>query len=64
MPTAPPCPACDSATTLELYAINRASYVNYYRCDQCGHVWVTTKDNPNKIARHITPEPRKPASGE
>jgi hypothetical protein len=28
--------------------------VNYYRCDRCGHVWTTSKDDPAKIT-HVTP---------
>ena len=64
MPATPTCPACDSATTQELSAINQSSYVNYYRCERCGHVWATAKNDPDKVTRHITLDPHKAASGQ
>lgn len=64
MPATPHCPACNSDTTGELSAVNSTSYVNYYRCDRCGHVWATAKSDPNEVTRHITLKPHKAASGQ
>jgi uncharacterized Zn finger protein len=32
------------------------SYVNYYRCSECGHVWSTPKDDPTRVT-HVTKVP-------
>ena len=53
-----PCPNCKADTPRELQASNFAT-VNYYRCDECGHVWTTDK-RTNAILEHITPlRPKK-----
>ena len=45
------CPACQTFTSPVLL---RDARVDYYRCDQCGHVWTTTKDGTATV-RHVTP---------
>jgi len=49
-----PCPNCQSSGPRHLEASSRDGYVNYYRCDGCGHVWTVTKDAAEQI-RHVTP---------
>ena len=53
MPTQP-CPACHGPTTRRLDGASEDAYVNYYRCERCGHVWTTSKDD-GSIVHHITP---------
>jgi hypothetical protein len=36
-----------------------ATQVNYYRCDKCGHVWTTKKDDSDPHT-HVTPLKPKP----
>ncbi len=36
------------------------AYVEYYRCDTCGHVWSHDKKNPDGPPNHITtPRPKR-----
>jgi len=48
-----PCPACDRRTTKILSNISPVPGVTYYRCDTCGHVWVTFADSSE--LHHVTP---------
>jgi hypothetical protein len=41
-----PCPVCVAPTVRWLKESSRAAQVNYYRCDECGHVWATLKTGP------------------
>jgi hypothetical protein len=42
-----PCPTCNRPTLRVLAGPSAFAYVNYYRCETCGHVWHTPKDDPN-----------------
>src|SRR4051794_13802600 len=48
-----PCPKCATSTSKTLDWINRYAEVKYYRCANCGHVWVTPKDH-GAVAQPIT----------
>ena len=47
------CPNCSAGSPRELEA-SRFAVVNYYRCNECGHVWTTDKKT-NEILSHVTP---------
>ena len=48
------CPACPSwATPQFLTNLSLGMGVHYYRCLDCKHVWMTTKDGT--IVKHVTP---------
>lgn len=53
-----PCPSCKNQTPRWLEASSKDAYVNYYRCDVCGHIWTLSKDDPT-VVKHITPLPKK-----
>lgn len=55
MPTHP-CPCCEYDTPRKLDAPSEYARVDYYRCGQCGHVWITDKDDSTRI-QHITELP-------
>ncbi len=38
-----PCPKCEQPGTY-LRVLSQSSYVDYYRCDDCEHVWTVPKD--------------------
>jgi len=59
-----PCPNCGAETKRLLDFTSLASTeVNYYRCDTCGHVWTTKKDDSEPL-RHVTPlSPKGPEDG-
>ena len=40
----PPCPECLTADHVTPLDIQGARHVRYYRCTDCGAVWVTTPD--------------------
>jgi hypothetical protein len=47
-----PCPRCGQSVPRWLEASSRDAWVNYYRCDQCGHVWAVAKPgkpDPNTL---------------
>ena len=48
-----PCPNCQASCTDCLEACSSDLYVDYYRCDVCGHVWTIAKDGSEEI-RHVT----------
>jgi len=39
--------------------ISRHALVEYYRCDECGHVWTHEKANPNSPPEPVTLKPEK-----
>ena len=43
-PSKSPCPECASRNTRWLQEASRAAFVNYFRCDACGAVWVVGQD--------------------
>ena len=49
-----PCPACDTATARLLQDSSKLAWVNYYRCERCGHTWTTDKTT-GVILNHVTP---------
>ena len=54
-----PCPACDKPTARLLDDASKLAVVNYYRCEGCGHVWTTHRDNGH-ILHHVTPLTKGP----
>ena len=48
------CPNCGSTVTKSIHATTSDMHVSYFRCDDCGHVWTTTKDG-SRIVSHVTP---------
>ena len=54
-----PCPRCSADTPRELQAPIQYAAVNYYRCPECGHVWIVARDGSGAIA-HITVWPDWP----
>ena len=34
--------------------------VEYYRCDECGHIWTHEKANPNSPPKAVTVKAEKP----
>lgn len=49
-----PCPECGhSGRFLPEPSID--SYVNYYRCDDCAHVWCYDKRKPDGAHHGVTP---------
>jgi len=47
------CPSCSTETPRLLGAPSQYARVNYYRCQHCGHVWTTDKNDSN-IVTHVT----------
>ena len=41
-----PCPECQHQPLRLLEAASKSAWVNYYRCDECGHLWTVPKDQP------------------
>jgi hypothetical protein len=57
------CPACPSRTDPKFLAgLSTDAYVNYWRCNDCHHIWTTTKDG-DKVLRHVTPLPIRTHTG-
>ena len=54
------CPHCDERMGRWLEETSRDTYVNYYRCDACGHVWNVSKDDPYAQPVDVTVHPRNP----
>jgi transposase-like protein len=40
-----PCPKCTKPGTY-MKGLSQSSAVDYYRCDDCQHVWTVPKDKP------------------
>ena len=52
MATLPQCPACGREdATKDLSDVSPKLEVKYYRCVECGHVWVTYQNG--QIAHHV-----------
>ena len=50
------CPKCDREdATKALADMSPLQAVHYYRCEACGHVWITFKDG--RPMHHVTPLP-------
>jgi len=55
------CPACPSSKQPTfLIAVSKDSWVDYYRCPRCGHVWSTEKGEET-FRTHVT-APREESS--
>jgi uncharacterized Zn finger protein len=52
------CPKCQRDGRF-LEATSEAAWVEYYRCDECGHVWTHDKHKPDSKPRDVTIEPKK-----
>ena len=48
-----PCPACGHEHSRKLEHISPDLALDYYRCDACGHVWITFMDG--RPTHHVTP---------
>jgi hypothetical protein len=59
-----PCPKCGEQTPRLLQGASSYSWVNYYWCGRCKHVWNIPKDTPDGPIQHVTPPPEKPDSKE
>jgi hypothetical protein len=53
---APLCPECETHTTRQLMSLSIDSLVDYYRCDDCGHVF-TTRKSTTDLLDHVTFDP-------
>ena len=50
-----PCPACDLPTATQLDPeSHNAGGVDYFVCDDCGHIWAAAKGN-GSLVTNITP---------
>lgn len=47
------CPSCDNRHLVKLET-SSYTYVDYYRCEACGHVWTADKKT-NELVNHVTP---------
>lgn len=50
-----PCPDCAYSTPRHLVEASKGCVVNYYRCDDCGHVFALRRDHPNGPPIDVTP---------
>jgi hypothetical protein len=48
-----PCPSCYRPAKL-VNGVSTGRFVDFYRCEDCGHVWTTNKDGTTTLL-HITP---------
>ena len=56
------CPMCQAKGRL-LREVNEVVRVEYYRCDECGHVWTYwahDEQNSNRPREYITTKTKKP----
>lgn len=51
----PPCPNCSGDRGRWLEGSSKDAYVDYFRCDACGHVWNIPKKIFNGFDVHPTP---------
>ena len=49
------CPVCGENTP-HLPNLSEGSYVIYFRCSTCHHVWAVNKSNPG-VVHHVTLKP-------
>jgi hypothetical protein len=56
------CPECQSPQTQWLPDPSRYAVVDYYRCEECHHVWNVRKDQPDAVPKAVTlPAEKQPA---
>jgi hypothetical protein len=48
------CPKCRALDPCFLETTSRFAWVDYYRCDDCGHVWTISRDGRRRVT-HVTP---------
>ena len=53
IPVVRSCPLC-ARPGRPLTSVSKDSVVDYYRCDECHHVWHHRKDEPNAPAVNVT----------
>jgi hypothetical protein len=53
------CPRCHHTPGRLLECTSHMSYVYYYRCDECRHVWTHQKDDPNSPPTDVTVPAKK-----
>jgi uncharacterized Zn finger protein len=51
------CPNCHTAGR-HLLSLSIVAWVDYYRCNRCGHVWTQEKDRPDSPPIEVTIEPK------
>jgi hypothetical protein len=54
MPQSRPCPSCHAPGSHWLEGVSKDAYVDYFRCQICGHVWNTPKAGATGEARNVT----------
>ena len=54
------CPSCDATNVDWLEWLSQGSWVDYYRCPLCRHVWTVGKDDQGHV-HHVTPLLREQA---
>ena len=47
------CPICQHLGPSLLPTLSREAHVDYFRCEECGHVWTVSKDG-KKLVSHVT----------
>jgi transposase-like protein len=57
------CPKCQSENPRFLNGASDEAMVNFYRCDECGHVWTVQKSNPDGPTTDVTLPPKKEHGG-
>jgi hypothetical protein len=56
MPHVRPCPKCGARGSHWLRRASRGTYVNYFRCVTCGHVWLVPKPGSPREPRERPPD--------
>jgi len=59
----PPCPSCRRENTRFLSGLSSDAHEDYYRCEGCGHVWITAKGSLVILRDFRTPKPKERARG-
>ena len=56
--SAPPvvCPVCASQDVRWLKDTSKDADVDYYRCNECGHVWWVQKGDETQTAHEVPPK--------
>lgn len=57
------CPKCRQPAPRWLPETSKDATVNYYRCDECAHVWNIPKNDPDAIPKVITETTRMRVPG-
>ena len=58
----PPCSECQHPSRF-LTASSAGAFVDYYRCDDCGHVFHVPKDHPEAVPVAVTSSAVMTAAG-